>query len=101
MGPGGPQSAALVISECQRGILDPTAPVTRALAAQAAKRGIVARIAELAGAFRAAGLPVVHCHIAHRPDLAGVKANSLLGALAIKNRTLISGTPGTLPPPAL
>ena len=101
MGPGGPQSTALVISECQRGILDPAASGLPALAAQAAERGIVARIAALASAFRAAGLPVVHCHIAHRPDLAGVRANSLLGALAIKNRTLIAGTPDTLPPQEL
>jgi nicotinamidase-related amidase len=101
MGPSGPRSAALVISECQRGILDPAASVTPALAAQAAERGIVARIAELASAFRAAGLPVVHCHIAHRPDLAGVSPNSLLGALTIKNRTLIAGTPDTLPPAEL
>jgi nicotinamidase-related amidase len=101
MGPGGPRSAALVISECQRGILDPAASATPAIAAQAAERGIVARIAELAGAFRAAGLPVVHCHIAHRPDLAGVRPNSLLGALSIKNRTLIDGTPDVLPPPEL
>jgi nicotinamidase-related amidase len=98
MGPGGPRSAALVISECQRGILDPAASATPAIAAQAAERGIVARIAELASAFRAAGLPVVHCHIAHRPDLAGVRPNSLLGALSIKNRTLIDGTPDVLPP---
>jgi nicotinamidase-related amidase len=101
MGPGGPQSAALVISECQMGILDPATSMTPALAAQAAERGIVARIGELARAFRAAGLPVVHCHIGHRPDLAGVKPNSLLGALAIKKRTLIAGTPDTLPPPEL
>jgi nicotinamidase-related amidase len=101
MGPGGPQSAALVISECQAGILDPAASVTPALAAHAAERGIVARIADLAEAFRTAGLPVVHCHIAHRPDLAGITPNSLLGALAIKNRTLIAGTPDTLPPPEL
>ncbi len=101
MGPGGLQSAALVISECQMGILDPAASVAPALAAQAAERGIVARIAELAGAFRAAGLPVVHCHIAHRPDLAGVRPNSLPGALAIKHRTLIAGTTDTLPPPEL
>src|ERR1700749_957460 len=101
MGPGGPRSAALVISECQLGILDPAASVTPALAAQAAERGIVPRIAKLARAFRAAGLPVVHCHIAHRHDLAGIKPNSLLGARAIKNRTLIAGTPATLPPPEL
>jgi nicotinamidase-related amidase len=100
MGPSGSRSAALVISECQRGILDPAASLP-ALAAQAAERGIVARIAGLASAFRAAGLPVVHCHIAHRPDLAGVRPNSLLGALAIKNRTLIAGTPDVLPPPEL
>ena len=42
MGPGGLQSAALVISECQMGILDPAASVAPALAAQAAERGIVA-----------------------------------------------------------
>src|ERR1700722_11881399 len=102
MGPCGPQSAALVISECQMGILDPAGPsVTPGLAAQAAERGIVARIAALAAAFRAPGLPVVHCHIAHRPDLAGIKANSLLGALALKYRTLIAGTPDTLTPPEL
>src|SRR6202161_852364 len=101
MGPGGPQSAALVISECQMGILDPAASVTPGLAVQAAERGIVARIARLADAFRAAGLPVVHCHIAHRPELGGIKADSLLGALAIKNRTLIAGTPDTLPPQEL
>jgi nicotinamidase-related amidase len=101
MGPGGPQSAALVISECQAGILDPAVSATPAVAAQAAERGIVARIAELARAFRAAGLPVVHCLIEHRQDLAGVKPNSLLGALAIKNRTLIAGSPATLPPPEL
>jgi nicotinamidase-related amidase len=101
MRPGGPQSAALVISECQQGILDPAASVTPGLAAQAAERGIVARIAGLATAFRTAGLPVVHCVIAHRPDLAGMRPNSLLGALAIKNRTLIAGTPDALPPPEL
>jgi nicotinamidase-related amidase len=101
MGPGGLQAAALVISECQLGILDPASSVTPTLAAQAAERGIVPRIAELAAAFRAAGLPVVHCHIAHRPDLAGIRPNSLLGALAIKNRTLIAGTPDTLPPAEL
>ena len=101
MGPGGPRSTALVISECQAGILDPAVSATPALAAQAAERGIVARIAELARAFRAAGLPVVHCHIGHRRDMAGVRPNSLLGALAIKNRALIAGTPDTLPPPEL
>jgi len=92
---------ALVISECQQGILDPERSVTPALARQAAGRGIVPRIARLAEAFRAAGLPVVHCHIAHRPDLAGLRRNSLLNALAIKRRSMIEGTPDILAPPEL
>ncbi len=101
MRPGGPPSTALVISECQAGILDPALSRTPAIAAQAARRGIVTRIGELASAFRAAGLPVVHCHIGHRPDMAGVRPNSLLGAMSLKHRTLIAGTPDTLPPPEL
>jgi nicotinamidase-related amidase len=101
MGPGPLRAAALVISECQMGILDPATSMIPVLAAQAAERGIVAHIAELAGAFRAAGRPVVHCHIGHRADLAGMRPNSLPGALAIKHRRLIAGTPDTLPPPAL
>jgi nicotinamidase-related amidase len=93
--------AALVISECQRGLLDPDTSMTPGLAAQAAERGIVDRIAVLAAAFRAAGRPVVHCLIEHRADMAGVRRNSLLGSLALKRRRLIAGTEDVLPPPAL
>jgi nicotinamidase-related amidase len=101
MSESGLRNAALVISECQQGLLDPADSLTPGLAAQAAERGIVDRIAALAAAFRVAGLPVVHCLIEHRSDLAGIKRNSLLGALAIKRRRLIVGTPDVLPPPAL
>jgi nicotinamidase-related amidase len=101
MGPSGLRAAALVISECQAGILDPAASTTPGLAARAAECGIVDRIAELATAFREAGLPVVHCHIEHRADMAGVRRNSLLGALAIRHHSLVAGTPATLPPPPL
>jgi nicotinamidase-related amidase len=101
MGPDPLAAAALVISECQMGILDPATSMLPALAAQAAEHGIVTRIAELASAFRAAGLPVVHCHVEHRADLAGVRRNSLLGALVIKHHRLIVGTPDVLPSAAL
>ncbi|GAB2983045.1 cysteine hydrolase [Amycolatopsis acidiphila] len=94
-------AAALVISECQLGILDPGESMMAGLAAQAAERGIVGRIAELAAAFRSAGRPVVHCLIEHRADLAGIRPNSLLGSLAIKHRRMIAGTRDTLPPPQL
>jgi len=95
------RSAALVISECQQGILGDATSVTPGLARQAAERGIVARIAGLAEAFRAAALPVVHCHIEHRADLAGIRPNSLPAALTIKHRRMIAGTADTLPPPEL
>jgi nicotinamidase-related amidase len=93
--------AALLISECQAGILDPESALTPGVARQATERGIVERIARLAEAFRAAGRPVVHCHIAHRADMAGMRRNSLPGALAIKHGRMVAGTPDVLPPPAL
>jgi nicotinamidase-related amidase len=95
------RSAALVISECQQGLLDEETSMIPGLAAQDAERGIVNGIAALAAAFRAAGRPVVHCLIEHRPDMAGVRPNSLLGALTIKNRRLVAGTPDVVPPAAL
>ncbi|WP_181781612.1 cysteine hydrolase family protein [Pseudonocardia pini] len=94
-------TTALVVSECQQGVLDPALAFLPGLAEQAAETGIVSRIAVLAAAFREAGLPVVHCHIAHRPDLAGMRANSLLGALALKHRSMIAGTPAVETPPEL
>ncbi|WP_255649268.1 hypothetical protein [Frankia sp. ArI3] len=83
---------ALVISEFQRGIVDPAVSRLPALAEQAESRGVGARIGALAEAFRAAGLPVVHAIIEHRPDLVGLRANSALSAMAIKRRTMIAGS---------
>jgi nicotinamidase-related amidase len=84
--------AALVISECQRGVLDPDVAIFPGIADHAASRGMVDNIAALADAFRAAGRPVVHCLIEHRSDLAGILPNSLLGSLTLKNRRMIVGT---------
>jgi nicotinamidase-related amidase len=92
---------ALVISECQRGILDPATSLLPALAAQAAEGGIVDRIARLAAAFRAAGRPVVHCLVEHRADMAGVRRNSMITALALKHRRMITGTRDVLTPDVL
>ena len=92
--------AALVISECQRGVLDADVAVFPGIAQHAAERGVVDNIAALAHAFRNAGRPVVHCLIEHREDLAGVRPNSLLGSLALKHRRMIVGTPDVeVPPP--
>lgn len=84
--------AALIVSECQRGILDPDISMLPGLAEQASKRHIVAHIARLAQAFRDVQQPVVYCTIAHRPDLAGVLANSLLGAMTRKHPRMLAGT---------
>lgn len=84
---------ALVIIECQRGIIEPSLSLLPDLAQQAQDRGIVANIATLAAAFRSRQLPVFHAPVAHREDFADVKANSLLMALARKSRANIIGTP--------
>jgi nicotinamidase-related amidase len=91
------QRAALVISECQRGVLDPSIAIFPGLAEQAAARGIVGAIGRLAGAFRDAGLPVVHVHVAHRPDFGGVVPNSLVAVRARKSDSMVAGTPAVEP----
>lgn len=83
---------ALVISECQRGLLDAGPGAFSGLAEQAVSRGVVARTAELARAFRTRSLPVAHCIIAHRPDQMGMVPNSYLGKLAIRERLMVEGT---------
>lgn len=85
--------AALVISECQRGVIEPGMTVFPALANEVERRGIVPRIAALAKAFRAAGLPVIHATAAHRPDFLDVKPNTLVDALVRKQRGMVAGTP--------
>ena len=83
---------ALVISECQRGLLDPPPGAFSGLAEQAAVRDLVTRTAELAQAFRSRALPVVHCIIEHRSDQMGMLPNSYLGSLALRDRLMVEGT---------
>ena len=83
---------ALIISECQRGVIEPAMAGFAGLAAEAEARDIVPRIADLARAFRAAGAPVVHAPIAHRPDFADVPPTSLIAALARKHRRMTEGS---------
>ncbi|WP_083895633.1 cysteine hydrolase family protein [Nocardia jiangxiensis] len=85
-------SPALIISECQRGILEPGRSISAGLAQLAAARRIVPRTAELAGEFRSRGLPVVHCIIEHRDDQKGLLANSWLGAMALRHKSMTAGT---------
>lgn len=84
---------ALIVSECQRGIVEPGMGGFEGLVEQVRNRGILPRTAELADAFRRASAPVMHLPIIHRSDFADVMPNSLLAVRARKNRLLISGTP--------
>ena len=84
--------AALIISECQRGIVEQGMGGFDGLIDQVRQRQILPRIARLAARFRNAGLPACHLTIAHRPDFADVRPNSLLAAMARKNRLLVSGS---------
>jgi nicotinamidase-related amidase len=92
---------ALVISECQRGILDAGRSLAPGLSEEAESRGIVPRTARLARLFRDRGLPVVHCVIEHRADQAGMLPNSYMGKMAIRHRSMIVGTPDVGIPPEL
>ena len=92
-GLGSADRPALLISECQRGVIEPGLSPFTTLAEQAAERGIVGKIAALAGAFRAAGLPVFHLHVAHRADCADVPLTNVILARSVKNGRMRIGTP--------
>ena len=85
--------AALLISECQNGIINPAFAAPAPLVDQVAERDIVPKIAELAQVFRDHGLPVIFCNIAAPPGFKGFRVNCLLAARLQKEGTLVQGTP--------
>lgn len=86
------QKPALLISECQRGVIEAGLAPFPGLVEQVAVRGIVAKTAQLAAAFRAAGLPVFHLHVAHRPDYADVPVTNVILARSVKNGRMRIGS---------
>jgi nicotinamidase-related amidase len=87
------ESAALIINEAQNAMVDPAFGGNAGLAAEAARRGVVGRIAELARACRAAGVLVVHTTMTPRPDGVGTTANCLLLGSLVKKGTVVAGSP--------
>jgi nicotinamidase-related amidase len=85
--------AALIVNECQRGVIERGLGSFTGLIDQVEERGIVPRIAALANAFRARALPVIHAPVAHRPDFSDVQPTSLINALTLKGRRMVAGTP--------
>lgn len=85
--------SALLINECQRGLLEAEHSVLPAITAHASERQIVPRIAALAEAFRRAGMPVIYINVEHRPDFAGVSINNPAVAYIRHRNGLVEGSP--------
>ena len=98
---GSGQKAALIVNECQRGLLDPSLALIPGLPEEAARRDMVANIVRLLAHFRARGLPVVFTPFAFRDDMADVIVNSLLIAMSAKTGRMKRGNPEAEPMPGL
>jgi len=83
---------ALLISECQRGVIEHGMTDFEGLADQVRERGILPRIAALAALFRARGWPVFHLHVAHNPDYSELPITSLIMSRSRKNGRMRQGT---------
>jgi nicotinamidase-related amidase len=71
-----PSSCALVLQECQRGVIGDLS-VLPALA-EAAQNGMIQAVAELVRVGRAAGVSIIHCTAERRPDGRGANSNARL-----------------------
>jgi nicotinamidase-related amidase len=85
------ERAALLINECQNGMVNPSVASNDGLAREATRRGIVSRIAMLAGACRELGVPVVHNTIVLRADHVGTTASCLLQGALVKTWMVVEG----------
>ena len=96
-----PDHTALVLQEVQNGVVgEPSA--LPALAAEAAKVGLLDHCGQLAGAARAAGIPVVHCTAETRADGLGANRNARLFMGVKKSPVpLTPGTPAVEPCPEI
>jgi nicotinamidase-related amidase len=96
-----PSTAALILMECQEGIIGEGGKLS-ALADAVKRHGTIAQIARVLAAARTKGVPVFHCQMARRPDGGGAVANCLLLAATRKSeRPLLPGSPQQAPVTAL
>jgi biuret amidohydrolase len=75
--------AALVTSECQKGVIGPGSVLPEL--AEAAATSVIPNGARLCAAARAAGVPVVHCVAGRRPDDRGSNSNARLFKAMLKS----------------
>ena len=86
-----PASTALLIMECQEGIVGGGAALG-ALGEAVQRHGTLGQIKRVLDAARAAQIPVFYLTMARRPDSAGALANCLLLALGRKGEPLVPGS---------
>jgi biuret amidohydrolase len=88
-----PAGCALLVMECQQGVIGAGGGRLSALAEAVARHGTVGRIARLLDAARRARVPVCYLTVARRADSGGSAANCLLLALGRKGQPLLPGSP--------
>jgi nicotinamidase-related amidase len=97
-----PSRTALLLMECQEGIIGEGGAAPSALADAVRRHGTVAQIARVLAAARERHVPIFHCLMARRPDGGGAAVNCLLLAAARKSgRPLLPGSPQQAPLAAL
>ena len=80
-----PAHTALVIQECQRGVVGDLSSLPDL--ATAAQGGMLGNVAKLVEAARGAGAAVIHCTAERRPDGLGANANARLFQYMAKSKT--------------
>lgn len=88
-----PKHSALLIMECQEGVIGKSVGRLGALAEAVERHGIVPRIAALIAAARKAAVPIFYLTAARRLDQGGSAANCLLLALGRKGTPMVLGSP--------
>lgn len=90
-----PDRVALLMMECQEGIIGDNAGGGRlnALAAAASRHRTAEQVSRLLHAARQAHVPVFHLTVARRADSGGSTVNCLLLALGRKGTPLLPGSP--------
>lgn len=83
---------ALLISECQKGVIGAGISSFEGLVSEAAERGIVPRIQALAKAFRELGYPVIHLHVVHRPGYPDLPITNVILANSVRQGRMVIGS---------